>query len=84
VLVARPDDRLIWLDQVGDPLPVACADGVTERFMEVALLGIPLAGAQVQGRHRFAFRLLESVAQGLGKEGMVAIPLPSLIRSHDE
>ena len=67
MFIARPDDRLCWLDQVGDPLPVACADGVTYRLMEDSLLGIPLAGAQVQGSHRFAFRLLQPVAQSLVK-----------------
>jgi hypothetical protein len=46
MFMARPNDRVGWLEQVGDQRPVACADGVTERLMEVSLLGIPLAGTQ--------------------------------------
>src|SRR5260370_21503180 len=79
-----PDVWIPLFDQVSRSRPVACANSMTHCLVEVSLLTIPLAGAQAQGGHRFAFRLLQSCAQSLGKQGMVAIPTSLPIELHDK
>jgi hypothetical protein len=64
--------------------PLASAEGMMHRLMQISLFGIPLAGSQVQGRHRFAFCLQQPVAQRLRKQGVVAIPLTPLVQGDDE
>ena len=46
----------------------------------LVVFGIPETGTMVQERHQISVSLLELVAQGLGKEGMIAIPLPLVIQ----
>ncbi len=67
MLIARPDKRLDLLDQVSRPGSVVGADGMAHCLIEISPLSIPLACSQVQGWHRFAFCLLQPIAQYLRK-----------------
>src|SRR2546423_12024983 len=51
---------------------------------EALVLLVPPAGATMQGRDQRGGRLLQALAQGLGKQVMVAIPLPFVIEGDQE
>ena len=50
------------------------------RLGKLTVLGIPLTGPQMQGRHLCGRALLQLITQGLGKEGVVGIPLTLVIK----
>ena len=85
-LALSPDERMgDRFDQIGSTLPVTGAHSILHRLGDVSLLCVPLTGPQIQRVDLFCGNLLQTSAQRLSKEGMVAIPVSLTIeRSNKE
>ena len=72
------------LNQVGGTLDISSSKRVLYRFGEPSLLLIPAAGSQVEVGHQRLISLLQARAQGLGKQVVIAIPVPLVIQRDDK
>ena len=57
---------------------------MADRFGDQSLPLVPLAGPPVQLGHQISHLSLQSLAQDVGKEMMIAIPAPLLVQGHKE
>src|SRR5260370_11754169 len=75
---------MLTFDQISSPLPLMGTEGMQDSLGDLVVLGIPEAGMIVQDRHQISMAALQMVAQGLSKQGMIAIPLAIEIQRHDK
>ena len=64
------------------PDKIPGCDGVVKRRAQVAVLFMPLAGAQVEFGEFFGFS--QALAQQIAKEMVIAVPAPLVIQRDDE
>src|SRR5258708_3869025 len=69
---------------IPDALAGECLTFTGESRSVLTLLGIPEASSMVQGGHEVTRCLLQPGAQGLSKEGMIAIALSLAIQGLDK
>src|SRR5689334_10310911 len=66
--------RIRLFDQISGPLPLMGLKGMQNGWGRLVMLGIPTAGTSMQKRHQITICPLQLGMQGLGKQGMIAIP----------
>src|SRR5258708_14550402 len=74
----------LLFDQISSPPPLLSLEGMQNGLGGLVMLGIPQAGTMMQNEHLIPQPLLQVMVQRLGKESMIAIPLPLTIQGHDK
>ena len=69
----------VAFDEVGGALGIGQGQGVGDCFGDESLELAPLAGSPVQGLYLLGGGLGQSLAELVGKEAVVAIPLPPVV-----
>ncbi len=73
-----------FFDQACGVLHIGNRQGMGHRLYEETVLLVPLAGVEVEVRNTCGPKLPQPTAQHLGKQVVVAIPLPPVIERDEE
>src|SRR3712207_1863768 len=79
-LSTQRDCAAVLLDQVGSVCPIMACQRMIYRFRDQSLLLKPGARPPVEERHVCGgYRAAQALAQHLGEQVMVAVPLPRIV-----